>query len=230
MKLINLFTFIVLCISQIHSGVDIDHEHFVSLPEAKPVAIKLKVDAEFLAPENSAILENLCREVSCSRFRICNPFIIGRSGASTDFTQPNLFVSSLVTIERGLIYQGGEILNADYSIYALNAYGQLCIAAGESCNDIAELNHDLFFRRDGFRFALPVACAGHMKVKNGKISEIDRASGHFFPATLQLVLAVSYLNDRGVIAEDVVLNGSSYSSSFTSLGEVLSIASTIELG
>ena len=76
---------------------------------------------------------------------------------------------------------------------------------------------------------MPVACAGHLEA-NGKISKINRSSGHYMPTELQFILAITHLNALGIIADNVILNENSYSTGYRTLAEALSVASMIELG
>ena len=181
-----------------------------------------------LAASKHAFLGNLSTEYAPESLRIYNRFVIKAQGSGTEHAHENFHAWTETTIADGLIYQDGEILSSPDTIWALNPLGELRIFPQKKSSILGGGHHSYFFQEN--HVGLPVACAGHMEVRNGKISKIDRSSGHYSPTTLQLVLAVSYLNDRGVIAEDVVLNGSSYSSSFTSLSEVLSIARAVELG
>lgn len=181
-----------------------------------------------LAASKHAFLGNLSTEYAPESLRIYNRFVIKAQGSGTEHAHENFHEWTKTTIADGLIYQDGEILSSPDTIWALNPLGELRIFPQKKSSILGGGHHSYFFQEN--HVGLPVACAGHMEVRNGKISKIDRSSGHYSPTTLQLVLAVSYLNDRGVIAEDVVLNGSSYSSSFTSLSEVLSIARAVELG
>ncbi len=181
-----------------------------------------------LAAAKHAFLRNLSVEYAPESLRIYDRFVIKAQGSGTEHAHERFHEWTKTTITDGLIYQDGDILSSPDTIWALNPHGELRIFPRKKESILGCPTHSYFFQEN--HIGLPAACAGHMEVRNGKISKIDRSSGHYMPTTLQLVLAVSYLNDLGVIAEDVVLNSSSYSSNFTSLGEVLSIARAVELG
>ena len=65
MKLINLFTLIVLCVSQVHSMIDSGQpDPFVSVPDARPFAIKLKGD---VAAECMESFQAFCKAQQIAR-------------------------------------------------------------------------------------------------------------------------------------------------------------------
>ena len=181
-----------------------------------------------LATAKHAFLGNLSTEYPSESLRVYDRFVIKAQGCGAEHSHENFHEWTKTTIVDGLIHQDGEILSSSDTIWALNPHGELRIFPKKKESILGLPTHSYFFQEN--HIGLPVACAGHMEVRAGKISKIDRSNGHYMPTTLQLILAVSYLNDRGVIAEDIVLNSSSYSSSFTSLSEVLSIARAVELG
>ena len=202
----------------IENGMETSKQAF---PKGFDVAIPL-------ATAKHAFLGNLSTEYAPESLRIYDRFVIKAQGSGPEHAHPQFHEWTKTTIADGLIYQDGEILSSPDTIWALNPLGELRIFPRKKESILGCPTHSYFFQEN--HIGLPAACAGHMEVRNGKISKIDRSSGHYMPTTLQLILAVSYLNDKGVIAKDIVLNGSSYSSSFTSLSEVLSIACAVELG
>jgi len=88
-------------------------------------------------------------------------------------------------------------------------------------------HHSRFFHKDNI--GLPIACAGHIEVQNGKISKINNSSGHYMPSILQLILAISYFHEKGVVAENLNLEGVYGTLNNPTLKQILSIASMIRL-
>jgi len=88
-------------------------------------------------------------------------------------------------------------------------------------------HHSRFFHKDNI--GLPIACAGHIEVQNGKISKINNSSGHYMPSILQLILAISYFHEKNVIAENLNLEGVYGTLNNPTLKQILSIASMIRL-
>ena len=60
-----------------------------------------------------------------------------------------------------------------------------------------------------------------------KTPKITNGSGHYMPSPLQLVLAVSYFHEKGVVAEDFKVEGFGINQNF-SLKDILSIADMIQ--
>jgi hypothetical protein len=73
--------------------------------------------------------------------------------------------------------------------YAIDARGNLYLATRLPP---LMLNHSSFLGGD------PVMCAGAMKVRNGKLKEMDPDSGHYHPTTRQLMTARNHLVSLGL--------------------------------
>mgnify|MGYP000644426136 CR=1 FL=1 len=179
-----------------------------------------------LAAAKHTFLGALIAEVG-DRFRVFNRFVVSSQGLGVEYPIHTSFYDfSRITITDGLIHQDGEVLNTADTIWALSPQGEFCIYPQKKSSILAAAHHNYFFQKDGV--GLPIACGGHVEVRNGKISKIDRNSGHYMPCTLQLILAVSYFNELGIVSDDVVLNQGGYTTGLNSLSDVLSIAGMIE--
>lgn len=170
---------------------------------------------------------NLTTGIDNSRYRIYDCFLVGAQYSGVEICHAEFMNHSKINIENGLIYQDVEVLNTGDTVWALNAHKELRIFPQKKSNILGGAHHSYLFQEDSV--GLPAACAGHMEVRNGKISKIDRSSGHYSPVELQLLLAISYFHKIDIIADDVILNGSGYSTGYSTLAEALSIANMIEL-
>lgn len=116
---------------------------------------------------------------------------------------PQLKEQSRVTVRDGLLYRGKDLLNTDalpqgHQIWVMNKNGELFI--GAPCHAFLLKSQP---GKPGYGYAKPVACAGDIRVVNGKIVRIDNRSGHYQPHADQLKLAIRYLSTLDVLAHDV---------------------------
>jgi hypothetical protein len=51
-----------------------------------------------------------------------------------------------------------------------------------------------------------VSCAGHIKIKNGKIIDINNTSGHYRPSTDQFIVFLKHLKLKGILSSDFVIH------------------------
>lgn len=163
-----------------------------------------------------------------NRFRVFDRFIICRQldcFLKEDKMHPELYQHSLVTVKDGLLYQDGHVLNTTNAIWSLNSYGDLCISP-ENSTLFGGIHHSFFFQKDNI--GLPLACGGHIDVLNGKISKITNVSGHYEPSLLQLVLAIAYFHEKGVVAQDLTTDAFGTFQTLT-LNNILSIAAMTQL-
>lgn len=181
-----------------------------------------------------SFLQHLTSNMNDDRFRVFGRFVVCRQARlPKEPVSPKYQEISLVNFDKGrLIYQDGEVVHtiAD-TIWALNPQGALCIYPQEKGNllGLRMANHSYFFQQDDV--GTPLACAGHMNVHRGKISTITPNSGHFSPSFLQLILALSYFHEKGVLAEDFTIDASMIpgaTNSFT-FQDLLKMVSMIEL-
>jgi hypothetical protein len=195
-------------------------------------AIPKKYDISAVFEEKSKdFLTNLCTNMD-NRFRVFERFIICRQpGHKIEKAHPDLYKHSLVTIKDGVLYQDGNVLNTDDTIWSLSASGELCIFPKNKEALFGTPNHSHFFQKDSV--GLPLACGGHIAVENGKISKISNFSGHYCPSFLQLILAISYFHENGVVKQDLEIDGYSDANIKTfqtpTLKGALSIARMIQL-
>lgn len=163
-----------------------------------------------------------------NRFRVFDRFIICRQldcFLKEDKVHPELYQHSLVIFKDGLLYQDGKVLNTTNAIWSLNPYGGLCISP-ENSTLFGGIHHSFFFQKDNI--GLPLACGGHIDVPNGKISKITNVSGHYEPPILQLILAISYFHEKGVVAQDLTMDAFGTFQTLT-LNNTLSIAAMTQL-
>ena len=180
-----------------------------------------------LAAAKHAFLGNLSTEYAPESLRIYGRFIIKGQSDFVSAAHRDLATASSIEIRDGFIYQGGELLNTTDTIWALSHEGTVRIYPQKQSSVLGCSNHYYLFQKEGV--GMPVACAGHLEA-NGKISKINRSSGHYMPTELQFILAITHLNALGIIADNVILNENSYSTGYRTLAEALSVASMIELG
>ncbi len=191
---------------------------FPSLPKSYNLAA-------YLMSIRGGKLGGLIAEVSNPRFRACGRFIVCSQGSGKETHHPDLYKESLITIKGGLIYHGDDVLDTPDTIWALAPNEECCIYPQKKSATLGSANHSYFFQVDDV--GQPLACGGHTEVRAGKIKKIDRGSGHYIPATLQLILAVAYFYEKGVVADDVVLE-QGFGTGVKSLAEVLDIAKAIQ--
>jgi hypothetical protein len=253
MRLINLFTLIVLCVSQVYSmetsAPTADETegapYFFQrrIPGAK--VPDLKVIESSIDEITKTLAYECIGEVNGSHQRaVYGRFVANGYPFNVDSVNPDLRRSLLITITDGLIYQNEEILNTERTIWALDCHSEFLIfpsdpdkafslvgnGMGDGRGGRGRPCHTELSKKDGA--SLPLACAGGITVKAGKITDIDFSSGHFSPRRLQFALALSYFNEKGVLSGEVSLGGYEGAPSktvFESLNQALAIASIIEL-
>lgn len=114
---------------------------------------------------------------------------------------------TLVHINNGLISFQNQIIStqSDDAMYAIDPTGQLCIWTPEIHHKtIPYIFHSYFFKQNGI--GTLIACGGHIKISEGKITAIDTRSGHYQPAFLQLAFVVRYLYNLGVIDPNIQIS------------------------
>ena len=106
-------------------------------------------------------------------------------------------------------------------IWALDLDGNLRINSRDISCELVTNHHYLFSGVD-------VACAGHISIKDGKVTYIDNASGHYMPSHLNLLFAIKYFHDLELFAEGATANDQSGSSQ-GALTEMRRFAQLIEV-
>lgn len=185
------------------------------------------ISSPLMAARNNFLI-NLNAGAGDVSYKIYDGFVssqsrnIERAIGEDDSTFANL---SVTTIVNDLIWQDGKVLTTGDTVWALSTEKELRIyppnTEGLSCP-----HHDYLFR--GNNTPIHIACAGHMEVKNGKISKINRSSGSYHPTELQLILALNYFHNVGIVSDNLAFEGE-YSTGYRTLADVLSIANMIEL-
>lgn len=190
--------------------------------QALPKAYNL---AAYLMSIRGGRLGGLIAEVSGPRFRACGRFIVCAQNSGKETHHPDLYKESLITFKDSMIYHGDEVLDTADTIWALAPNEECCIYPQKKSATLGAAHHSYFFQVDDV--GQPIACGGHTEVRAGKIKKINRGSGHYNPATLQLILAVAYFYEKGVVADDAVLD-EGFGTGVKSIAEVLDIAKAIQ--
>ena len=86
-----------------------------------------------------------------------------------------------------------KLLNQDDAIYVMDMHGNLYV--GEK--RLGEIHHSSFFAGE------PVAGAGYMTVRKGRVVEIDNSSGHYRPSEKHLDQVVGHLRKQKVEVDKV---------------------------
>ena len=160
-------------------------------------------------------------------FKVCNHFLCKPYHGSYEPAHSDFYRFSKTEIKDGIIYQDEEALTTTKTLWALSLSGELCIFPEKKRHILSSHHHSFFFQRDGI--GLAVACAGNMEVRAGKITCIDRGSGHYAPTTLQLMLAISYFDSVKCISEDIIFNNGPHSIRHVSLAHLLCFADIFKL-
>lgn len=220
--------FTLLLITSVSSMDDV-RDPFEDFSDARPYAgMKFKDEAveEFYTEfrENS-----LHQQPDNNNLRVCNKFLISKQQMRNTHCLPEDSAAVMsVEIIDGKIYQDGEILNTCHTLWALNPKGDLRILSESLWPSLmgrfGEIHHNSIFPKDGI--GQPVACAGHMEVRNGKISKINRGCGHYKPTELQFILAIAYFNGQGILDETMTFD--EYNTMLNSLSEITDVANMVE--
>lgn len=120
-----------------------------------------------------------------------------------------------------LVSDGIELL------YVICKHGKLHIPT------VNNINHSYVvkgkFGDELYGFGKAVACAGHLHIKDGKITQINNSSGHYNPNKDQLIIATKYLADCGVLDNNLNLNGFGLNGTYSLDNlEVLNIGEILE--
>ena len=132
---------------------------------------------------------------------------IGYPGNDSDKKQ-----TSICNIMDELIYQNSDTpVDAQHLIWVMDKNSKLYIS--ESSGSSGGVHHSYFLKKEGF--GKPLACGGHMSIKQGKIIEIDNSSGHYKPNTDQLILAAHAFYKKGILSEDVKIHDHNINRQYT---------------
>jgi hypothetical protein len=196
----------------------LEHPH-ISLKTAIPKSFDPSL---ILAQAKDTSLQSLTSMPTC-QLRHLGRFILSAQNSPEEPCSPELPKHATTTFSEGIIFQDGMMLNTADTIWALNHEGVLRIfplSKPELANGAPHHSH--LFQKDSK--GLPVACAGHLEAKDGKITKINRCSGHYTPHEIQLILALSYFHEMGILADNIKLEDGAFSTSMKTIDEVLSLA------
>lgn len=173
-----------------------------------------------------------------SNLRVFNQFLISKQQMGSRFClQEDLAATMSVEIKDERIYQDGEVLNTDHTLWALNPKGILRIFSDSKkpffFSKFGDIHHNSLFPKNNIEtpendIGLPVACAGHLTIVNGKITEMNRSSGYYRPTELQFILAIAYFNEQRIFDETVKFDRAEYNTMLNSLSEIMDVASMVE--
>ncbi len=128
---------------------------------------------------------------------------------------PDIKTKSKTFFQNGVIYTSNASNGLDANktvetnpeldyIYVVDKKGKLFVNTVESV-----YNHHLFLKGKPedpcFTYGKEAACGGHLKIKAGKIIEINNMSGHYQPIKDQMKLVAHYFYKQNILANDVVV-------------------------
>lgn len=138
-----------------------------------------------------------------------------------------------LTINNGVLYgKNGDLFSTHIPAKAFNDNGIFLWVLGKKgtlytttmYGDISQAaignQHSFFEKKDGF--GKPIAGGGHIKAENGKITELDPASGHYKPNDDQFLLCLHYLYQQGVLSNNFIGNNTFLKETYT-LKDIASI-------
>lgn len=126
----------------------------------------------------------------------------------------------LLTTKGNQLVQGVAAIpldtNGDRFIYVMDMHGNLFVNKDGAFREGKRIGHP------SFTGGAPVACAGDLIIREGKITYISNNSGHYQPGAFTLHRVVDELTNRGVLAEectiDVVLEERGEEKFFSEIG------------
>lgn len=227
MRLIN--TLILLCFSipALHATATVENfmpDQFMTphhLPSSyNPEAI---IESAFKRKiQNDYIKDS---RVTNQRFFKYGNFILSRQTdehIETDDEQnhPQMKEQCRTTVVNGLIYDAqGRLADNDNTItdefedavdfnYVISKKGELFLmSANDGCHSYILKSKE---EKPYYGIGKPVACAGKISARKGKIISFDIDSGHYWPIEDQLIIATHHLAAQGVFADDAVIGYHDY--------------------
>ena len=114
---------------------------------------------------------------------------------------------TLTEFREGKIYMNNIPLTVRDEIYVISPKGFLYTSDVTKVN-VGHHHHFLKSKVEKLWYGCgkPVACAGHITIKDGKITAIDSRSGHYQPDRDQLLLAAHYLYQKGLLDENCIIH------------------------
>lgn len=221
MKLLHTY-FLLFCFSapSLHATASVEsnwgNDHFASphysMPNYDPeaevkAAFKKKIEADYI--KDSRIVNQ--------RFFKYENFILARQTdehIETDDEQnvPEMKELCRTIIKNGLVYDAkgrlGDNANTiteeytdpvDFN-YVISKKGELFLmSANDGCHSYMLKSKQ---GKAHYGIGKPVAAAGKISLRQGKIISFDIDSGHYWPIEDQLIVATHYMAKKGVFAED----------------------------
>lgn len=103
-------------------------------------------------------------------------------------------------------YSQETVSDGEGYIYVVSKKGDLYLGTS---NNFKGLHHSFFLKgkpgQEHYGYGKPVACGGHITLKDGLIAKIDSHSGHYSPTLDQLKLVCKHFKDLGMLAKDVII-------------------------
>jgi hypothetical protein len=162
------------------------------------------------------------------RFRAVGRFIACRQlNPTVEIPNPELFKNSLVHIDDNRLYRDGAPLTTGSTMFAFTTLGELCVQDLSKSESLGMVHHSYFFQNDNV--GIPLAAAGYLEAKEGKITAINNHTGHYGTMILQIILAIAYFHENGVVDENLTLNHFTGTNSNLSLRDILDIARMVQL-
>lgn len=136
---------------------------------------------------------------------------------------------SKTIIENGKIYYSSShklVEDAENYVFVISKKGDLYIN-DSSGGGRTFFHHSYFLKGKSddlyYGYGKPVQCAGHITIKEGKITFFSNASGHYRPNEDQLILSSKSLLDKGVFVEIPKIQ-ESFSNKFLTLDTISEIS------
>ncbi|MBX3275367.1 MAG: hypothetical protein KF729_34190, partial [Sandaracinaceae bacterium] len=138
-------------------------------------------------------------ELTCAMLERYHGEDLGQSEAFGDsvvrYLTPDERSSRLVTVEDGLLMQGGAPFDTGDGggIYVMDTHGNIYASTEQSPGE---------FHHSSLLAGADVAAAGELEVCSGQVTHIDGESGHYRPGDEHTDQAVHELRSRGATIDD----------------------------
>ncbi len=146
---------------------------------------------------------------------------------------PDIKTKSKTYFQDGKIYfnKNNELVENGKGLYVLDKKGTLYFCHFNNVSIIdgcdSTVHHSYFIKgkpsKDLYGIGRPIASGGKLRIKDGKIIEIDNESGHYFPNTDQLKLATYYLMKQNVVDDALACLSYSYQNEHFDISQIQSL-------
>ncbi|WPY00514.1 hypothetical protein Trichorick_00392 [Candidatus Trichorickettsia mobilis] len=193
-----------------------DNQNFIELPKEEkanevaieqPLAIVKKGNIAYFKQQFGMYPPPVQQRFKNDKLVICT---LGPININSEIDFPgndhNKKETSATTIINYLLYKNDDItnlINQENLLWVMDKNGKLYTSTTEN-----GMHHSYFLKTEGY--GKPVACGGHMSIKNGKVTMLNDGSGHYTPNSDQLLLAAHFLYKQGVLDENVIVNVGSW--------------------